>query len=224
MSTSYLIVQWLHVLVMGYWIGSDLVINQMAHFTARSAGMAGPDRAKLWHLLMDVDQHVRNALIMSVPLGLSLAAWLGLSPITGPWLLLAWVLSALWFWQMWLTHLKGETPSGPMLRRLDWWIRYAVIAACVIAGGSSLLFGTPFGAHWLGLKVLLFGAVIACGLGIRYYIRRYLEYWPKATAGTATAADEAALRLNMNRGTYVLVLLHVFVLAIGLLGVLKPSF
>ncbi|MFO0449362.1 MAG: hypothetical protein ACK52I_12025, partial [Pseudomonadota bacterium] len=68
---------WAHVLVMGYWIGSDLVINQLAHYTARSRGMPGAERARLWRFLMDVDQQPRNALILSLPIGLTLAAWLG---------------------------------------------------------------------------------------------------------------------------------------------------
>jgi hypothetical protein len=222
MSSTYPIVQWLHVLVMGYWIGSDLVINPLAHYTARSAGMPGADRAKLWAFLMHVDQHPRNAMILSLPLGLTLAAWLGLSPVTGPWLVLAWGLSALWFWQMWATHLQGATPRGATLRKLDWYVRYVVIAGCVLAGGATLLFGAPFGARWLGLKVLLFGAVIACGLGIRHYIAGYLRIWPRAVDGTATPADEQALRTNMREATGVLVLLHVLVISIGLLGVLKP--
>lgn len=222
MSPTYSLVQWLHVLVMGYWIGSDLAINQLAHYTARSAGMPGTERRKLWDFLMHVDQHPRNALILSLPLGLTLAAWLGLSPITGPWLVLAWLLSAAWFWQMWATHLAGATPRGATLRKWDWRIRYVVIAGCVLAGGSSLLFGAPFGARWIGLKVLLFGGVIACGLGIRWYIVKYLEIWPRAITDTATREDEQALRTNMRDATWVLVLLHVLVLSIGLLGVLKP--
>ncbi|MFO0450914.1 MAG: hypothetical protein ACK52I_20020, partial [Pseudomonadota bacterium] len=146
----------------------------------------------------------------------------GLSPVTGPWLWLAWALSALWFWQMWLVHLKGATPSGARLRAWDWRIRYLVIVACVIAGVGSMVAGFPFATGWLGLKVLLFGGVIACGLGIRHYIVKDLAIWPRAVDGTATDDDELALRRTMREATWVLVLLHVLVLAIGLLGVLKP--
>lgn len=222
-ATAYLLVKWLHVLVMGYWIGSDLVINQYAHYTARTRGMPGPDRARLWNFLMHVDQHPRNALILSLPLGLTLAAHLGISPIRGAWLALAWGLSALWFWQMWQVHLKGATAAGPRLRAWDWRIRYVVIAACVGAGAVSLATGAPFGTPWLAWKAMLFGGVIACGLGIRHYLRRYLETWPRAVDGTATDADEAALVRTMRQATVVLVLLHAQVIAIGLLGVLKPG-
>lgn len=222
MSEAYLVVNWLHVLVMGYWIGSDLVVNQLTHFTARSSWLEGGARGRLWDFLLHVDQHPRNALILSMPLGLTLAAWLGLSPIRGPWLALAWLLSGLWFWHMWRVHLRGATPAGQRLRAWDWRIRYLVIAASLAAGAASLATGYPFAANWLALKVLLFAGVVACGLGIRYYIREYLKVWPEVLAGRSTPAIEAMLRGSMVRGTWVLALLHAQLWAIGLLGVLKP--
>ena len=80
---AYSLVHWAHVLVMGYWLGSELVINALTHYVTRADSLPGAERMKLWDFVLDVDQHVRNAMIMSVPLGLSLAAWMGLSPLTG---------------------------------------------------------------------------------------------------------------------------------------------
>ena len=65
----YSLVLWAHVLVMGYWLGSELVINALSHYTARATQLSGKDRMDLWDFVLDVDQHVRNAMIMSVPLG-----------------------------------------------------------------------------------------------------------------------------------------------------------
>ena len=64
---------------MGYWIGSDLVVNALTHYVTRSSSLPGPERKRLWDFLMDVDQHPRNALILSVPLGFTLAAQTGLA-------------------------------------------------------------------------------------------------------------------------------------------------
>jgi len=38
-ATSYALLNWAHVLVMGDWIGSDLVVNQLTHYVARSAAL-----------------------------------------------------------------------------------------------------------------------------------------------------------------------------------------
>lgn len=94
MGAAYTLVLWLHVLVMGYWIGTDLVIDALVHYAIRARAIPGAERGRLWDFLMHVDQHPRNALILSLPLGLTLAALLGLSPIAGPWLALAWLASA----------------------------------------------------------------------------------------------------------------------------------
>ena len=77
-AMGYPIVRALHVLVMGYWLGSELVINALTHYVARTTTLSGTERMRLWDFLLDVDQHVRNAMIMSVPLGFTLAAMLGL--------------------------------------------------------------------------------------------------------------------------------------------------
>ena len=108
---TYSLLQWAHVLVMGYWLGSELVINALTHYIARTTSLSGAERMRLWDFLLDVDQHVRNAMIMSVPLGFSLAGILGLAPIEGWTMVAVWVLSTLWFWFMWLVPWRRNAPA-----------------------------------------------------------------------------------------------------------------
>ena len=49
-----------HVAVWGYWIGSDLVVNQLTHYLTHAERMSGPERNRLWKFLLDVDQHPRS--------------------------------------------------------------------------------------------------------------------------------------------------------------------
>jgi hypothetical protein len=220
--TSYSLTLWLHVLVAGYWIGSDLVVNQLTHYTARAAGLPGTERRRLWDFLLDVDQHPRNALIFSVPLGLTLASMLGLVGIHGAGLGAVWFLSALWFWFMWMTHWKHQRPEGRTWAKWDWRLRYLLIAIAVGTGAFSLATGRPFSAPWLAWKVILFGGVLTCGIGIRYYIRKSYEAWPRIWAGKPQPDDEAIVRRAMWRGTYVLWTLWAQLAVIGWLGVAKP--
>lgn len=219
----YTLTLWLHVLVMGYWIGSDLVVNQLTHFTARAAGLAGAERRKLWEFLLDVDQHPRNALILSVPLGFTLASFRGLVPLRGVGLLVLWLLCALWFWFMWVTHWKHGKPEGRRWAIWDWRLRYVLIAAAVGSGIVSLLTGQPYSATWLAWKVILFGAVLACGIGIRHYIREAYAAWPRIWVDQAHHGDEELVRQAMWRGTYVLWVLWALLFIIAYLGVAKPG-
>ncbi|MFM8586055.1 MAG: hypothetical protein ACKOBU_06385 [Gammaproteobacteria bacterium] len=120
----YALTKWAHVRVMGYWLGSELVINALTHYIARTTTLSGSERMRLWDFLLDVDQHVRNAMIRSVPLGFTLAAMLGLVPLTGIWMALLWIVSAVWFWFMWLVHWRRQSPEGATLARWDWRLRY----------------------------------------------------------------------------------------------------
>lgn len=220
---AYSLVRWAHVLVMGYWLGSELVINALSHYCGRATSLSGKQRMDLWDFVLDVDQHVRNAMIMSVPLGLSLAAWMGLSPLTGGWLALIWVLSIAWFWLMWATHLERKTPRGAKLAAWDWRVRYVLIAAFGISGLVSLATGSPFASKWLALKIFLIAPAIACGLGVRYYIRlAYQKALPAITADTAGPNENAIFQMTIVRATWVLVGLWVILFTIGALGALKP--
>jgi hypothetical protein len=222
-ATSYALLNWAHVLVMGYWIGSDLVVNQLTHYVARSAALPPAERKRLWDFLIHVDQHPRNALILSVPIGFTLAAVLGLMPLGRGGLVLLWLASAAWFGFMWLTHLRRETVLGPTLARWDWRSRYLLITFFLALGVVSLATGAPLRAPWLAWKVVLFAGVLACGIGIRFYIAAAYRAWPRIWAGQGSAADEALVRSSMQRGTYVLWTLWALLLVIGWFGAVKPA-
>jgi len=224
-AMSYSLVLWAHVLVMGYWLGSELVINALTHYIARTTSLSGVERMRLWDFLLDVDQHVRNAMIMSVPLGFTLAAMLGLVPIEGVAMWALWVASALWFWFMWLVHWRRKAPEAAMLARWDWWIRYVLLAFFAASALWSLFTGWPYPTHWLALKVLLFAGGMVCGIFVRHYIREaYRSAIPAIAADRATAADNEEFRSLMVKATWALVVLWVLLFTIGALGALKPQF
>lgn len=222
-ATWYPLVRTAHVLVMGYWLGSELVINALTHYIARTTTLSGVERMRLWDFLLDVDQHVRNAMIMSVPLGFTLASMLGLVAIEGAWMWALWIVSAAWFWFMWLVHWRRKSPEGATLARWDWRFRYPLIAFFAGSGLWSLLTGWPYPTAWLAVKVLLFAGAMVCGIFVRYYIREaYKSALPAIAADRATPADNAEFRSLMVRGTWALVVLWVILFTIGALGTFKP--
>ncbi|NBU25436.1 MAG: hypothetical protein EBS39_07425 [Gammaproteobacteria bacterium] len=222
---AYPLVRAAHVLVMGYWLGSELVINALTHYIARSRSLPAAERMRLWDFLLDVDQHVRNALILSVPLGFTLASFLGLVPLGAVGLAALWAGSALWFWFMWLVHWRRKAPEGRILAAWDWRLRYLLIALAAGSALWSLATGWPLPATWLALKVLLFAGVMVCGIAVRHYIREaYRGPLPAIAEDRATDADEALFRRLMVKATWALVVLWVLLFTIGALGALKPHF
>jgi len=85
---------------MGYGLGSELVINALTHNIARTTSLLADGRMRLWDFLLDVDPHVRNATIILVPLGFSLAAYLGLGSLAWVSMWALWIVSTRWFWHV----------------------------------------------------------------------------------------------------------------------------
>ena len=70
----------LHIAVLGYWLGSELVINSTYRYVSYAGSMPFNERQRLMDHVMIVDQHVRYALVLQAMLGTMLAASYGLVP------------------------------------------------------------------------------------------------------------------------------------------------
>jgi hypothetical protein len=222
MIDGYDLTLWLHVAVMGYWLGSDFVLNALTHYFKNARDMDPAQRLKLWDFLLLVDQHPRNALILSIPLGFQLAADLDLSPIKGPALAALWIASLAWFAFIWVLHFQVGKPAYRPLSRMDLALRYFLIAALFVIGAASVASDGPLAAKWLGAKVALFALIIACGLGIRHYIAQVYQVLPKLRAEGSSPEVEAVITHALNWGSYVLYGLWAMIFVIGYLGAAKP--
>lgn len=211
-----------HIAVLGYWLGSELVINRTFRYVSWSAGMPFAERARLMDLVMDVDQHVRYALILQTGLGIALAAWYGFFPGGDR---LAW--GALLFMLAWLgfvevAHRIRQSPAGATLARIDRASRYVLLAAFLMLAILSR-WAEPRVPAWLSIKMALFAGVIACGVGIRLALIGYFRTWQDIARDGSTDANERAIRAAYVRATAVLVMLWVFISAIVYVSVFKPG-
>ena len=97
-----------------------------------------------------------------------------------------------------------------------------LMSVLVVAGLAAGFGSLPF-QGWLAGKLVLFGGVIACGIGIRYYIIQFFGIWRQIEAAGASSARESAVRRNYASATALLGLLWLCIAAIAILSVLKPG-
>lgn len=211
-----------HIIVVGYWLGSDLVINSTFRYVSRTASLPFVERERLLDHVMDVDQHVRYALILQLWLGTSLGALLGYFPgglrLAGT----ATLLGIAWLILVEFTHRLRKSPTGPALGRLDRSLRYVTIAMTLVIAAGTLA-GYFSVAGWLAIKLALLACVILSGLGIRFELVRYFLVWDAIRTMGSTAELEQRLRSRYASSTAVLVLLWLFVATIVVVSVLKPG-
>ncbi len=210
-----------HIAVLGYWLGSELVINANFRFVSWARNMPFSERDGLLDHVLDVDQHVRYALILQLGLGTALAGLLGYLPGGGGLAASAGVLTVAWLALVEATHRLRKAPVGALLARIDSGIRYFLIAALPALCALALL-GPLQLPVWLAVKLALFGGVILCGLGIRLAIIRYYQVWRSKNEAGAQPGDEDLVRQRYWQATWILMVLWLLIAAMLALSLWKP--
>jgi hypothetical protein len=212
----------LHIAVLGYWLGSELVINSTYRLVAFGDRLPFDERTRLMEHVMDVDQHVRYALVLQAALGTALAALYGLVPGGEA---LAWgvlAAGALWLGFVEAVHRLRHAPAGTTLAGIDRGLRYGLMAllVAIAAGALGQSWLMP---GWLRLKLGLFAGVMACGVVIRLALIKHFTTWADMARNGVTAAGNAVIRRTCVQATSVLVVLWLFIAAIVVASVQKPG-
>lgn len=211
-----------HIAVLGYWLGSELVINSTFRYISWASSLDYRERNRLMDHVMNVDQHVRYALVLQLGLGFALAALYGFVPghTASAWTALA--LMAAWLIFVEVVHRKRSAPIGDTLAAIDRRSRYLLLLALIVYGGMGLASMNTLPA-WLSLKLLGFAGVISCGVGIRFALIHWFRVWLDIRDNGSSASNEQALRSAYTRATAVLIGLWVFIAGIVYLSVWKPA-
>ncbi|MDX2224252.1 MAG: hypothetical protein SFV21_15995 [Rhodospirillaceae bacterium] len=183
----------LHMIVIGYYLGADFVVDQWTWYFIKSAKDTAEERARKLKFLLLCDQHPRMGLILFIATGFSVEALAGLSPLTVSDLWWVWLICAAWFANVWIGFLNEHTSWGRALVNADIGWRYLVGATFLLTGLWSLAGDGPYAAHWMALKYVLLGLLIAGGVSIRFYVRDLAKAWPEFQKTGSTPAFEAVV-------------------------------
>ena len=210
-----------HIVVLGYWLGSELVINSTYRYFSWSAALPFPERNRLLDHVMDVDQHVRYAMVLQAGLGTALGAYLGYFPGGETLAICAGIFAALWLVLVETTHRLRKLPRGRKWILLDMTVRYTLILI-LIAYALTAAVGETHVPSWLAWELALFAGAIASGLGIRIWLIRLYRSWPRLKAEGSTRELEHEVKYVYVMATATLGMLWICIAGITLLSVFKP--
>lgn len=194
-----------HIAVLGYWLGSELVINHTFRYVSWARGMSFAERNRLLDLVMDVDQHVRYALVLQAGLGTALGALYGYFAGGAALAWTAFAVAAAWFIFVEVTHRCRKTAAGNTLSKIDRVSRYLLVAALITYGLFCLNAADSTVPNWLAWKLIGFASVIGCGLGIRLALIDYFQIWQRIGKEGSNDQNERAIRRAYVKATSVLV-------------------
>ena len=159
------LVAFVHVVLFAYWLGADLGV-MLTSLAANRKGASDDARIRLREAGTLIDMAPRTCLVLMVPVGLTLAQNFG-SPITGPWIWLAWVIGLAWLWLVWMVHFKHNEPLGKLFWKIDFALRTVVMVGFLGFGAWCLATDAPIASNWLATKFILFGVLVFLGIMIR---------------------------------------------------------
>ena len=218
---GYSLLVFLHVLLFVYWLGADIGVFIAAR-SVTNERLPVPGRAVAAKILFTIDMAPRTAHVMMLPVGFSLAAGMGISPVGGIWLVLIWVAGSAWLGLTWFIRLKTGAPSVRIAERFDVWFRAALVAVLVVTGLVSLITGAPFAENWLALKIGLFGVIVASGAGIRLTLKPFGPAFARLVSDGPSPEVNEALRSAMRRSYPFVFTIWTLVALLAFLGIAKP--
>ncbi|GGO78487.1 hypothetical protein [Nonomuraea cavernae] len=221
----------LHLVLFVFWLGGDLGVYYSSRFVLRP-DLPPQARATALGVMSGLDLGPKICLVLFLPSGVTLmaldphgATFLGVALFPLWSVLLVWAFALCW---LALTVTDHRTHGRfPLVRKADWTIRIALIAAIAVSAGYTLLAAEPFGVQtnprWLGGKLALYTLAIAAGLGIRLTLRPFGPAFGTLMASGSTPEVERTLRRSVDGCLPYVWTIWGSVLAAAVLGVLKPG-
>lgn len=212
-----------HILVIGYWLGTDLAVYYV------SGAIVDPDkptavRVFAARVMLLLDMVPRTALILTLLTGLSLASlrWLPPGLIQLWWL---WPVLLAWLALTWTVFRLEHSGLGHKLARIDFGFRILVVLACFGLALGLMSGSGPFTIQpWLAGKLAIMGLIIALGLIIRVQLKPFGALFGRVAQGRTDAAVEDRLRRLIAQVKIPVWVIWISLVVAAVLGRLKPGF
>ncbi len=218
-------IHWLlvaHIIVVGYWLGAELVINSSFRFATRDVASSHDARDRMLKHVMDTDQHVRFALVLQASLGTILMAAYGWVPGGQPLMIAAAMVGLFWLCFVEYIHRVRHSVAGERLAALDRGSRYVLMAVLLLMSVGLIGGNWPI-PLWLRFKFAAFAGVIATGVLVRLQLIRFFRVWGEMKSAGVTDARNARVIALEKQATFLIVMIWVFIAIIVALSLFKPA-
>jgi ribose/xylose/arabinose/galactoside ABC-type transport system permease subunit len=173
--STYLILDFIHVLLFAYWLGPDWGVFVCGRRVADPA-LSREERMRFLRASVAIDVAPRSAIVLIIAVGLTLATLGGYISLSAPMLALVWLVAVIWLLLVWFTGYILE--PGPLKTRLDTMhvvVRHVVTVVLLGVGLYSLAFGQPVVMRWLAVKLILVAILIAQGSALRVIVSKWVR-------------------------------------------------
>ncbi len=193
---EYLLLKFLHILAFVYWLGGDLG-TFLASRQVVNPELSPESRHIALKIMLACDMGPKLAMPLILPLGLHLAYITGYLPLTAVHLALAWAVSAYWFTVVLVLYMNEGKPFTAKLSQIDLYFRIALV--CLLLAWSALLLSSDSGADWAVWKLIIFAAMVGCGIAIRLNLKTFVPAFASMMTDGASTDTNRAMANSISR-------------------------
>ncbi|MBN50471.1 MAG: hypothetical protein CMN85_13145 [Spongiibacteraceae bacterium] len=195
---EYLLLQFAHIIAFVYWLGGDLGTFIASRYVVNDS-LGTEARATALKIMLACDQGPKLAMPLILPLGIHMTVITGLMRLPAWGLVLVWLLAAIWFTNVLVLYFNEGKAFTQRLSKADLLFRIAVVIALIVLALVGLGESSLIAANWVSWKLLVFAALVSCGIAIRINLKPFVPAFVKLMSEGPSEPVNAAMRDSVAR-------------------------
>jgi len=212
----------MHLLLFAYWLGGDIGVFYSSGFAINRKLSRGARQAA-GTIMMNLDLIPRLCLSLMLTVGGILTHYYGIEhPL---WQMVGIILlGPIWTCSLIYIHFNEGTDLVKTMTKIDYYFRWIMVFTLIASVSYAFYFTDRLNANpWVGAKLIVFAALIFCGIMIRKYIGGFIKGIHNIATDNINEADDIAMAASLSKARVFVLTIWVLLLVEVWIGVAKPG-
>ena len=212
----------MHLLLFAYWLGGDIGVFYSSGFAVNRKLSRGARQAA-GTIMMNLDLIPRLCLSLMLTVGGILTHYYGIDhPL---WQMVGIILlGPIWTCFLIYIHLNDGTDLVKTMTKIDYYFRWIMVFTLIASVSYAFYFTDRLNANpWIGAKLIIFAALIFCGIMIRKYIGGFIKGIHNIATDNINEVDDIAMAESLSKARVFVLTIWVLLLVEVWIGVAKPG-
>ena len=212
----------MHLLLFAYWLGGDIGVFYSSGFAVNRKLSRGARQAA-GTIMMNLDLIPRLCLSLMLTVGGILTHYYGIDhPL---WQMVGIILlGPIWTCSLIYIHFNEGTDLVKTMTKIDYYFRWIMVFTLIASVSYAFYFTDRLNANpWVGAKLIVFAALIFCGIMIRKYIGGFIKGIHNIATDNINEEDDIAMAASLSKARVFVLTIWVLLLVEVWIGVAKPG-